>query len=150
MTTDARTDWETRIGIRSGTLDATFAGSAPQLPPPAGLVAEGGGHQVTLVWHPVPGAIGYQVHVAESADGPFEPLDHHGRDVTSVAAPAVRRHDRRAGRRAVVRRVLAVRRARRGPALGTGVGDPAGRGGPGGRCRSTRRRSSATCHARGG
>ena len=87
MSTDARTDWETRIGNRSGTMDAAFAGDAPVLPSPAGLVAEAGGHQVTLFWHPVPGAIGYQVHVASSADGPFEPLDHQGRDVTSVPHP---------------------------------------------------------------
>ncbi len=46
-----------------------------------------GGAQVTLTWSPVRGAIGYQVHVADSADGPWEPLDHHGRDVTSVPHP---------------------------------------------------------------
>ena len=87
MSTDARTDWETRIGIRSGAIDAAFAGRAPTLPPPAGLVAEAGGHQVTLVWHPVPGAIGYQVHAAGSPEGPFEPLDHAGRDVLAVPHP---------------------------------------------------------------
>lgn len=84
MTIDARTDWEARIGIRSG---HAFGGQAPRLDPPAGLVAEAGGHQVTLTWEPVEGAIGYQVHVATSADGPFVPLDHHGRDVTSVPHP---------------------------------------------------------------
>ncbi len=87
MSTDARTDWETRIGIRSGTMDAAFAGRAPTLPPPAGLVAEAGGHQVTLFWNPVPGAIGYQVHTATSPEGPFEPLDHAGRDVLAVPHP---------------------------------------------------------------
>ncbi len=46
-----------------------------------------GGSQVTLTWSPVKGAIGYQVHVADSADGPWAPLDHHGRDVTSVPHP---------------------------------------------------------------
>ena len=84
MTTDARSDWESRIGIRSG---HAFGGSAPRLRPPGGLVAEAGGAQVTLRWSPVPGAIGYQVHVADSADGPWEPLDHHGQDVTSVPHP---------------------------------------------------------------
>ena len=67
MTIDARTDWEARIGIRSG---HAFGGQAPRLDPPTGLAAEAGGHQVTLTWEPVEGAIGYQVHVAASADGP--------------------------------------------------------------------------------
>ena len=84
MTTDARSDWESRIGIRSG---HAFGGAAPRLSPPGGLAAVAGGSQVTLGWTPVPGAIGYQVHVADSADGPWEPLDHHGRDVTSVPHP---------------------------------------------------------------
>lgn len=84
MTTDARTDWEARIGLRSG---HAFGGDAPRLEPPAGLVAEAGGSQVTLRWTPVPGAIGYQVHVADSADGEFAPLDHAGRDVLAVPHP---------------------------------------------------------------
>ncbi len=84
MSIDARTDWENRIGIRSG---HAFGGAAPELSPPGGLVAVAGGDQVTLDWSPVPGAIGYQVHVADSADGPWQPLDHHGRDVTSVPHP---------------------------------------------------------------
>jgi xylan 1,4-beta-xylosidase len=81
---DARTDWENRIGIRSG---HAFGGAAPELDPPTGLTADAGAAQVTLTWEPVPGAVGYQVHVASSADGIFEPLDHHGRDVTSVPHP---------------------------------------------------------------
>lgn len=84
MSIDARSDWERRIGIRSG---HAFGGQAPRLDPPGGLAAVAGGAQVTLSWTPVPGAIGYQVHVADSADGPFEPLDHRGRDVTSVPHP---------------------------------------------------------------
>ena len=88
MSTDARTDWENRIGIRSGsTDDGAFRGNAPRLRPPGGLVARPGGHQVTLHWNPVPGAIGYQVHVASSADGELEPLDHAGRDVLAVPHP---------------------------------------------------------------
>jgi xylan 1,4-beta-xylosidase len=79
----ARADWEDRIGRRSD--DAV--GSAPRLDPPTGLVAEAGGHQVTLTWDPVPGAVGYQVHVASSPDGHLEPLDHHGRDVLAVPHP---------------------------------------------------------------
>ncbi len=84
MTTDARTDWENRIGIRSG---HAFGGGAPELRPPAGLAAVAGGSQVTLSWSPVPGAIGYQVHVADSADGDWQPLDHAGRDVLAVPHP---------------------------------------------------------------
>ena len=80
----ARGDWESRIGLRSG---HAFGGSAPLLRPPGGIVAVAGGAQVTLTWSPVKGAIGYQVHVADSADGPWEPLDHHGGDVTSVPHP---------------------------------------------------------------
>jgi len=79
----ARTDWENRIGLRSD--DAV--GAAPRLDPPAGLAAEAGGHQVTLTWDPVPGAVGYQVYVSASADGDLEPLDHHGRDVLAVPHP---------------------------------------------------------------
>ena len=90
MTSDARTDWETRIGNRSGTMDAAFAGQAPVLSPPAGLVAEAGGHQVTLFWHPVPGAIGYQVHTAPSADGPFEPIRPGARGHERQARPELR------------------------------------------------------------
>lgn len=84
MRADARIDWENRIGLRSG---HAFGGSAPRLRPPGGLLAVAGGAQVTLTWSPVRGAIGYQVHVADSADGPWQPLDHHGRDVTSVPHP---------------------------------------------------------------
>ena len=81
---DARTDWEARIGARTG---SSFAGNAPRLDPPRGLRAEPGGHQVTLTWDPVEGAVGYQVYVADTADGPFEPLDHAGRDVLAVPHP---------------------------------------------------------------
>ncbi len=83
-TSEARTDWESRIGLRSG---HAFGGSAPRLSPPGGLRAVAGGAQVTLTWSPAKGAIGYQVHVADAADGPWEPLDHHGGDVTSVPHP---------------------------------------------------------------
>jgi xylan 1,4-beta-xylosidase len=84
---DARTDWENRIGLRSGAWEGDFSGDAPELDPPTGLAAAGGAAQVTLTWDAVPGAIGYQLHVSESADGIFVPLDHHGRDVTSVPHP---------------------------------------------------------------
>jgi xylan 1,4-beta-xylosidase len=84
MTTDARADWEARIGARTG---ASFAGNAPRLDAPAGLRADPGGHQVTLDWDSVEGAVGYQVYAADAADGPFEPLDHAGRDVLAVPHP---------------------------------------------------------------
>lgn len=81
---DARSDWERRIGLRSGTA---FGGNAPRLDPPDGLTADAGGAQVTLDWKPVGGAIGYQVHVAPAADGPWSELDHAGRDVLAVPHP---------------------------------------------------------------
>lgn len=81
---DARADWEQRIGLRTG---VSFAGNAPRLDPPDGLVAVGGGAQVTLDWKPVEGAVGYQVHVADGPDGPWAELDHAGRDVLAVPHP---------------------------------------------------------------
>ncbi len=80
----ARQDWEARIGARTGT---SFAGNAPRLDPPTGLCAEPGGHQTTLTWDAVKGAVGYQVYAADAAEGPFEPLDHAGRDVLAVPHP---------------------------------------------------------------
>jgi xylan 1,4-beta-xylosidase len=77
---DARTDFETRLGRASGEAGGTDV----SLPAPGGLTARPGRAQVTLSWDPVDGAAGYLVHVADSADGPFEPLDHQGRDVLSV------------------------------------------------------------------
>jgi len=82
--TDARSDWEQRIGIRSG---RAVTGNAPQLDPPTGLRAKAGSHQVTLDWDPVHLAVGYQVHVADGSDGPWEELDHAGRDVLAVPHP---------------------------------------------------------------
>ncbi len=83
-TAGARLDWEARIGLRTG---VAFAGNAPELPPPDGLVAVAGGSQVTLDWKPVEGAVGYQVHVADAPDGPWSELDHAGRDVLAVPHP---------------------------------------------------------------
>ncbi|WP_026874917.1 GH39 family glycosyl hydrolase [Jiangella gansuensis] len=78
--TDARSDFETRLGKASGAA----AGTEVALPAPDGLTARPGRGQVTLSWEPVAGAAGYLVHVAASEDGPFEPLDHLGRDVLAV------------------------------------------------------------------
>ncbi len=84
MSTDARTDWEQRIGIRSG--EATSA-KAPRLDPPHGVRAQPGRAQVTLDWDEVEGAVGYQVYVADRPDGEAVRLDHAGRDVLAVPHP---------------------------------------------------------------
>lgn len=79
---DARTDFEERIGRRTGGGAQDLA-----LPAPTGLRAVPGRGHVTLEWDPVPGAVGYLVHRADSADGPFEPIDHGGNDVLAVPHP---------------------------------------------------------------
>ncbi|HEX6352408.1 GH39 family glycosyl hydrolase [Actinophytocola sp.] len=79
----ARKDWERRIGMES---DQPLTGTAP-LPPPEGLTATPGTALVHLDWRPVNGALGYLVHRADSAAGPFEPLDHLGGDVLAVPHP---------------------------------------------------------------
>ena len=42
---------------------------------PRGVTARPGRGQVTLDWEPVPGAAGYPVRRAESADGAYAPLE---------------------------------------------------------------------------
>ena len=81
---EARADWEERIGQRSG---VAFGGNAPRLDPPKDLETVPGAHQVTLTWSPVVGAIGYQVYAAPDAEGPWQPVDHAGRDVLAVPHP---------------------------------------------------------------
>lgn len=72
----------------TGPRRGQFAAAPAALAAPAGLAARPGVGQVTLEWAPVDGAIGYLVHRADTADGPFEPLDHHGGDtVLAVAHP---------------------------------------------------------------
>lgn len=83
----ARADWEERIGQRTTGGGVAFRGNAPRLDPPSRLTAVAGGHQVTLTWDAVPGAVGYQVHVADGPDGPWRELDHAGRDVLAVPHP---------------------------------------------------------------
>ena len=82
--TDARSDWEQRIGIRSG---EGVVVDVPRLDPPSGLIATAGAAQVTVDWDLVPSAVGYQVHVADSADGELVPVDHQGMDVKAVPHP---------------------------------------------------------------
>jgi xylan 1,4-beta-xylosidase len=81
----ARRDWEERIGRRSDDARATPATRAV-LPPPDDVRAEEGVGQVTLSWRPVAGALGYLVHRSDDPEGPFEPVDHGGRDVLAVPA----------------------------------------------------------------
>jgi xylan 1,4-beta-xylosidase len=81
--TTARQDWEQRIGLPS---DQPLTGIG-ELPPPSGLTATAGTALVHLEWQPVDGALGYLVHRATSADGPFTPLDHLGGDVLAVPHP---------------------------------------------------------------
>jgi xylan 1,4-beta-xylosidase len=79
----ARQDWAQRIGRPS---DQPLTG-ATALPPPEGLTATPGTAHVHLDWQPVPGALGYLVHRATSADSPFKALDHLGGDVLAVPCP---------------------------------------------------------------
>jgi xylan 1,4-beta-xylosidase len=60
---------------------------ATTLPPPDGLTATPGTALVHLDWRPVDGALGYLVHRADTAAGPYEPLDHLGGDVLAVPHP---------------------------------------------------------------
>ncbi|MGI8901861.1 MAG: GH39 family glycosyl hydrolase [Nocardioides sp.] len=84
MSTDARADWERRIGVRSGHV---VSGPVPRPEPPTGVRAVGGGSQVSPTWDLVPGAIGYQVYLAETAHADLVPVDHAGRDVLAVPHP---------------------------------------------------------------
>ncbi len=77
----ARADWEQRITVRNNVAGAPL----PDLEPPTGLRAEPGVGHVRLAWQPVPGAVGYLVHRAESgAEAALTPVDHLGGDVLSV------------------------------------------------------------------
>ncbi|MFI6284713.1 glycoside hydrolase [Streptomyces sp. NPDC051018] len=79
----AHVDWDSRIGKPSDTR-LTGAG---ELPAPGRPTAESGTGLVQLDWPRVEGALGYLVHRADSAEGPFEPLDHLGGDVLAVPHP---------------------------------------------------------------
>ena len=80
VTSDARTDWEARIGLPSSRSGPDR--EIPVLPPPTGLRVEPGVGQVTLHWDPVPGAVGYQV--LRGSDDGLGHLDHSGGDVLAV------------------------------------------------------------------
>jgi xylan 1,4-beta-xylosidase len=85
--TDARADWERRVGQRRE--DATAPGIT--LPPPSQLSAEAGAGHIRLGWAPVPGAAGYLIERAgPSADQDADPpeiLRHGGSDVAAVIGP---------------------------------------------------------------
>ena len=82
--TDARADWDARIGLRS---DAEAGIELPTLDTPANLIAKGGRGQVTLAWEPVDGAAGYLIERAASPDGPWELLEIGEPEVRPVPHP---------------------------------------------------------------
>jgi xylan 1,4-beta-xylosidase len=78
----AREDWDRQMAQRA---DASTAVTRSHLlTPPVGVGAVAGAGQVTITWEPVRGALGYLVHRSEQPDGPFEAVDHGGRDVLAV------------------------------------------------------------------
>ncbi|MDG4825937.1 xylan 1,4-beta-xylosidase [Asanoa sp. WMMD1127] len=80
----ARAQWVAMMGSGGAQDRAPGEPDTADLPAPTGLVAVGGRGQVTLRWDPVEGAIGYAVHRATSATGPFAVVDHGGGDVLAV------------------------------------------------------------------
>lgn len=83
MQSDAKTDWDDRISVRS---DETRELRLPDLDPPAEVTAVGGIGQVTIDWTPVRGAVGYLI-LRGPDDASLEPVDHHSGDVLSIPAP---------------------------------------------------------------
>ncbi|RCG27050.1 xylan 1,4-beta-xylosidase [Sphaerisporangium album] len=83
MTESALRDWRERIYRTSGETGVP-AGVAPAAP--SGLRASAGAGHVTLEWEPVDGAIGYLVHRAASAEGPFVTTKQPDVDVPAVPA----------------------------------------------------------------
>jgi xylan 1,4-beta-xylosidase len=77
----ARDHWRDNVDRRSGRIDT--GGPAP-LDPPAGVRAAVGRGQVTVSWDAVAGAVGYLVHRGSTESGPFEVVDHRGRDVLVI------------------------------------------------------------------
>jgi xylan 1,4-beta-xylosidase len=84
---DARADWERRIGNRhSGDADPGI-----RLPAPSHPSAEPGTGHIRLGWVPVPGAAGYLIERAgpgaDADDSAPEILRHGGSDVPAVVGP---------------------------------------------------------------
>ncbi|GIH18927.1 GH39 family glycosyl hydrolase [Rugosimonospora africana] len=80
--TDARTDFETRIYQRL--TDTAGADEGTRLPAPTDLRAEAATGHVRLSWKPVAGAAGYVIERAEAGYVPVI-VDHGGADVPAVA-----------------------------------------------------------------
>ncbi|MEX1172931.1 MAG: xylan 1,4-beta-xylosidase [Chloroflexota bacterium] len=77
----ARISWFSRAGVQT---QRDRPAPTVLLPPPASVQAVRGRGQVTVAWTPVEGAVGYLVHRAASADGPFQPVDQGGGDLLAV------------------------------------------------------------------
>jgi xylan 1,4-beta-xylosidase len=83
MQSDAKSDWDERIAIRS---DESRELKLPDLDPPQEVTAVGGVGQVTIDWSPVPGAVGYVI-LRGADDDSLVPVDHHSGDLLSVPSP---------------------------------------------------------------
>lgn len=83
----ARRRWVELMGAGGAQDRAAGEVVAADLPAVTGLTARAGRGQTTLHWDPVPGAIGYAVHRATVASGPYEVVDHGGGDVLAVPHP---------------------------------------------------------------
>ena len=82
---EARRDWQARIYQPSGRPESEVD---VVLAAPSGLRATAGVGWVGLTWEPVEGAIGYLVHRAPAAGGPYEPIEQPDVDVPAVPYPA--------------------------------------------------------------
>jgi xylan 1,4-beta-xylosidase len=82
--TSAQQRWAALMGSGGAQDREPGAADAADLPAPSGVRAVAGREQVTISWDPVEGAIGYAIHRAPSAEGPFEPADFGGGDVLAV------------------------------------------------------------------
>ncbi|MFG1603464.1 xylan 1,4-beta-xylosidase [Actinoplanes sp. NPDC049265] len=80
----AQAAWAALMGA-GGAQDRTPGETrTADLPAPTSVRAVTGRDQVTVTWDPVPGAIGYAVYRADTADGPFTVADFGGGDVLAV------------------------------------------------------------------
>jgi xylan 1,4-beta-xylosidase len=84
VTSEARADWEARIGQHS---DAEAPIELPRLAAPGALRATAGRGQVTLDWDPVDGAAGYVIERAAAPAGPWEMLQIGEPEVRPVPHP---------------------------------------------------------------
>jgi xylan 1,4-beta-xylosidase len=82
--TSARIEWFEQVGSQTERTNP-----APLRSPgaPAQTRATAGAGHATLDWQPVDGAVGYLLHRAAGAEGPFGVIDHGGGDVLAVPGP---------------------------------------------------------------